>query len=253
MVSQTGKQARTSKPVLVFLHYFGGSKASWQWVITALEPEFICLAINLPGFGGSPGLSLPSIENFSDYILQEIKASGCTNCTLIGHSMGGKLALQCAATDEGDLIESLILVTPSPPSVERMSKSKEEKMKEDPDEIAAKKSVEEAICLKLGKAEMDTAIASPQQVESATRKWWIEQGIHHSIADSAKALSLPIHVLLAAGDPAITMEMSDQYTLPNLPINTPCIVHPTSGHLIPLEDPQWLSEQIRKICTLDLS
>jgi len=167
--------------------------------------------------------------------------------------MGGKLALQCAATDQKGFIESLILVAPSPPSVERMSQSKEEQMKEDPDEIEAKKSVQEAICLKLGKAKMDTATATAQQVESATRKWWIEQGIHHSIADSAKALSLPIHVLLAMRDPAITMEMSNQDTLPNLPKNTQFTVHPTSGHLFPLEDPQWLSEQIRKICTLDLS
>lgn len=253
MVSQTGKQAKTLKPALVFLHYFGGSKASWQWVTAALEPEFSCIAITLPGFGGSPGLPLPSIENFSDYILQEIKRLGYTNCTLIGHSMGGKLALQCAATDQESLIESLILVAPSPPSVERMSQLKQAQMKEEPDELAAKKSVQEAICLKLGKAEMDTAIASPRQVESATRKWWIDQGIHHSIADSAKALSLPIHVLLAARDPAITMEMSDEDTFPNLPLNTPFTVHPKSGHLIPLEDPQWLSEQIRKIFTLDLS
>lgn len=167
--------------------------------------------------------------------------------------MGGKLALQCAATDQEDLIHSLILVAPSPPSIERMKRSKQAQMKKDPDEPTAKKSGQEAICLKLGGAEMDTATSTPRQVESATRKWWIDQGIHHSIADSAKALSLPIHVLLAAQDPAITTEMSHKDTLPNLPVNTSFTLHPTSGHLIPLEDPQWLSEQIRKICKLDLS
>ncbi len=39
-------------PILVFLHYFGGSAQSWRWVVEKLSDDYRCIAITLPGFGG---------------------------------------------------------------------------------------------------------------------------------------------------------------------------------------------------------
>ena len=44
----------TGAPTLVFLHYFSGAAASWQWVMRSLESDFRCVAIDLPGFGQAP-------------------------------------------------------------------------------------------------------------------------------------------------------------------------------------------------------
>lgn len=86
--------------VLVFLHYFGGSRKSWDWVIEDLEDEFQCLAINLPSFGGCIPLKELLLENFAEYIQKEVTSLfGVKKYILVGHSMGAKIALQIAIND----------------------------------------------------------------------------------------------------------------------------------------------------------
>lgn len=239
--------SRQSKPTLVFLHYFGGAASSWNWVIIELESVYNCLALNLPGFGGLSRLPNPSLKAYADYVFSEIREAQIGSCVIIGHSMGGKIALQCAVDDAENRIEKLILVAPSPPSVERIPAEEQEKMKIDPDLAGAEESVRKAICMKLDTENWSVAVATPQQVESSARKWWIDEGTKHSIADQTKDLKIPIHLLLAEKDPAISTDMTSNDTLPNLPKDIIISQHPTSGHLIPLEDPAWLAEQILNV------
>jgi len=44
-------------PIVLFLHGFMGSLTDWQTVIDALEGEYRCLAVDLPGHGDSTGFS----------------------------------------------------------------------------------------------------------------------------------------------------------------------------------------------------
>lgn len=90
---QWGERGET----LVFLHYFGGSAQSWQWVAEKLSADYRCIAINLPGFGGAPALRTSSVAKFATYVEQELNKLEVDCYTLIGHSMGGKVAMQVAA------------------------------------------------------------------------------------------------------------------------------------------------------------
>ena len=110
--------------VLVLLHYFGGSAQSWFWVAEKLSDDYRCIAINFPGFGGEPPMKSPSIQGFADYVRKLLVSLGIKTYTLIGHSMGGKIALQMAAGDSGKSIQQLILVAPSPPTTEPTPKKK---------------------------------------------------------------------------------------------------------------------------------
>ncbi|MEM9768694.1 MAG: alpha/beta fold hydrolase [Cyanobacteria bacterium P01_D01_bin.71] len=98
----------------VFLHYFSGAAASWQWIIERLKADFRCVALDLPGFGKTPPLAKPSLQSYSAHIKEVISQLRINRCVLIGHSMGGKMALQAAA-DGIDGLEQVVLVTPSPP------------------------------------------------------------------------------------------------------------------------------------------
>ncbi len=61
--NQTVVRWGTTGTPLVFLHYFGGSANSWQWVAEELRADCQCIALNLPGFGGTQPLEKPSIDD----------------------------------------------------------------------------------------------------------------------------------------------------------------------------------------------
>ncbi|KLT65632.1 alpha/beta fold hydrolase [Pedobacter sp. BMA] len=242
--------ATTDRPALVFLHYFGGAAITWKWLIENLGGKFNCVALDLPGFGNTPPLPQPSIQGYSDYITGALRQLRLESYILIGHSMGGKLALQCAV-DDRDIgkVKQVILVAPSPPGVEKMPEAQQKEMRLAPDEPSAKKSVRDSINIELSDAKLETAILTTQQVHPETRKWWIDKGIHHSIAEYTKTLSVPVSLIVSHSDPAITDAMTRAETIPNLPATTEIIFTDRSGHLIPLEDTVWLAETILKeIC-----
>lgn len=80
-----------SRPVLVFVHGSGGCGAHWCYQ-TAHFPDSD--AVDLPGH--PEGELLPSVEAYADWLAQRVAARGDGDVVLIGHSIGGAIALQCA-------------------------------------------------------------------------------------------------------------------------------------------------------------
>ena len=85
-------------PVVVFLHGFMGSSADWREAMTALEERHRCIAVDLPGHGAS--LELPpdryTMEGAARSVLGTLDATGTLRGTVVGYSMGGRLALYLA-------------------------------------------------------------------------------------------------------------------------------------------------------------
>lgn len=75
-------------PPLLFLHGFLGEKEDWQEVISHLKNHYCCWAFDLPGHGASP-----LEEHFLESILTSCYALKLVPCSLIGYSMGGRMAL----------------------------------------------------------------------------------------------------------------------------------------------------------------
>lgn len=94
---------------LVFLHGWGGSRELWRHTLEAL-PQFRCLALDLPGTGGTP---LPpdfsTMLQMAAWVADTCAALGLTQITLVGHSLGGNLAAQ-TALDFPALVQRLVLV-----------------------------------------------------------------------------------------------------------------------------------------------
>lgn len=229
---------------LVFLHYFGGSAKSWKWVINRLKNDFDCTALDLPGFGGTAPLEQRSIKNFADYILDEIREKKIKPAVLIGHSMSAKLALEAASRAREGEVSRLILVAPSPPTREPMPTKEKQRMLNHPDREEAKKTVEGAAKGKLTKEQFELAVETQLVIDEDTWRWWILEGMEHSIADDVKNLKIPITVLSSDDDPVITPETIKNEVmavLPHADLKTTINV----GHLIPLEAPDWLASEIR--------
>ncbi len=112
---------------LVFLHYFGGSSNTWSQVIDELQEDFNCIAIDLPGFGASQSYNQLSVNNSSKSVAEVIKSLQLKRYVLIGHSMGGKIALSLASHKPFEL-KQLILFAPSPPTPEPMTGAEQEQL-----------------------------------------------------------------------------------------------------------------------------
>jgi pimeloyl-ACP methyl ester carboxylesterase len=91
----------TPKPVMVFLHGWGGSGRYWQSTAQALSDQFDCLIYDLRGFGGSNKLGdLPIPYHDSRYELTEyaqdliclLDTLELDQIYLNAHSMGGSIA-----------------------------------------------------------------------------------------------------------------------------------------------------------------
>jgi len=97
-------------PCLVCLHGFMGSLFDFEPLCQRLSKDFFCVAIDLPGFGGSS--MIQPLTFFS--IIKEIQTTlhhlSIPSFHMIGYSMGGRIALEYFNLHETDC-QSLILLS----------------------------------------------------------------------------------------------------------------------------------------------
>lgn len=85
------------KPVIL-LHGFGETNAIWAGIIKNLD-GYCFLVPDIPGSGDSELLGfkdMVSIVDYADALLAYLYNEGISECTIIGHSMGGYIALAFA-------------------------------------------------------------------------------------------------------------------------------------------------------------
>jgi pimeloyl-ACP methyl ester carboxylesterase len=107
-------EAGSGKP-LVMLHGLGATKAEFLPSVPALAPNgFRTIAIDLPGFGDSdkPFPAGYDARFFARWVAATLDALGLDRTHLLGHSMGGRVALEVGMRHP-DRIDRLVLMTPS--------------------------------------------------------------------------------------------------------------------------------------------
>ena len=131
---------------LVFLHgsvagsspYCAGSHV-WGPVLDRFAAERDVLAVDLPGCGETTSEpALPTVESLHAWLADVIAHLGVGRCFLVGHDLGGLLALEFAARQPerlaglavvacpiaaptGDGVENIVLAHPPPPRWSRVS------------------------------------------------------------------------------------------------------------------------------------
>jgi pimeloyl-ACP methyl ester carboxylesterase len=82
---------------LVCVHGAGGSSVVWMDVVRRLPPARRVVAPDLPGHGQSERGAAPlDLEGYRDTLLGLSTHLGLSRVVLMGHSMGGAIALHCA-------------------------------------------------------------------------------------------------------------------------------------------------------------
>lgn len=89
--------------VVVLLHGFGTDSASWTEQIRHLHKNYRVLAPDLPGIGSSELTSDISMEGVAEVVKSILDAEEIEQAAIIGHSMGGYIALAFAEKYPGRL------------------------------------------------------------------------------------------------------------------------------------------------------
>lgn len=107
-----GRRFDARKPAIIFLHGAGQDHTNWQLPARYFAWHgYSVLAPDLPGHGRSQGPPLGEIVQMARWVRQLMGAAGLESAALVGHSMGGAIALEAAAADGARITRLALLGT----------------------------------------------------------------------------------------------------------------------------------------------
>jgi pimeloyl-ACP methyl ester carboxylesterase len=107
---ETGPQGA---PALLLLHGFGSSLQAWDDWSLKLEQKYRLIRLDLPGFGltGASPANDYSEEKDLAILTHFVDKLGLEKFSVVGHSMGGKMAWSLAAS-QPERVQALVLMAP---------------------------------------------------------------------------------------------------------------------------------------------
>ncbi len=251
---------------LVFLHYFGGSAREWQGVMNQLSDDYRCMAIDLRGHGDSdaPGVDSPgrsagavdspetgyAVDDMADDVAELLLIRDVENFVLVGHSMSGKVALALASRQPAGL-QSLLLVSPSPPVPEPIPADERQKLLTGYGQrLAAEKMVKNTTAVSVSEAVRQQIIADNLRTVKPAWDAWLLQGSNEDISARMANVNVPVRIIVGSEDRALPPDVQRTMTLPYLTDATLEIVD-GAGHLLPWEIPDELAKFIWKNLPVD--
>ncbi len=237
------------KPVIL-IHGFLGSHKVWQKVAPDLTKRFRVVSIDLPGHGFSNALGyVHSMEMYADCINTLIKHLQLRKVNIVGHSLGGYVAMAFAEYFP-DRVKSLILVNST-------AKGDSEKRKKEREKIIVQLQKKRKLVLAF-------LVNSFFVVPSRLKRYWIKNYLNQALVCSNQGIAAtirgmkerkereivlkfaPYPVLILAGidDPLISVKQSKEES--SLAKNGHFIILENSGHMSLYEETYRLSKILAK-------
>lgn len=227
-------------PTLVFIHGSGDSAQVWEPLIAALPDEYTYLALDLPGHGAL--LDQPpadaSVAGYASFVSQELQRRGIVAPTILGHSLGGAVALRLAL-DAPQQVARLVLIGTgarlrvSPVGLERARK-------------AGPTGDAELTRLSFSDAHAADALAY-QQARRPTTPGMLYRDLiacdAFDIMAEVGSISAPSLVVVGAED-RMTPEKYSRFLADKLP-HAKLVVVPEAGHYVQIEQPDQVASALR--------
>lgn len=229
-----GPEGGEDAPALVLLHYFAGSRRAWRHVVERLPAAIRCVALDIPGFGDAPPLRAYSVADLARSIAETAAGLRLGRTVLVGHSMGAKLAMACAAAGWPGLV-GLVLAAPSPPSPEPMDEGERARLlASHGDPASAERTLGAITRAGLGAADAALCVADNLRTSPAAWEWWLRSGSRETITGEVGRIACPVLVLSGGEDPVISPRTVDLEVMPRFP-GARRVEIPGVGHLLPYE------------------
>jgi 2-succinyl-6-hydroxy-2,4-cyclohexadiene-1-carboxylate synthase len=233
---------------VVLLHGFTQTRQSWRRTVAALGGRYRALAPDLPGHGQASERRPASFAACAAYV----RALAGERFTLVGYSMGGRIALYTALTLR-EQVERLVLVGASPGIVD----AAEREARRAADEALADRIEEigvEAFATEWGS--QDLFAGQPERVAAATHADRL-RNTPHGLAAALRGLGtgvmpplwerlgeLAMPVTLIVGERDAKFRAIAGRMAPAIP-TCQVIVVDGAGHAVQLEQPDTVAAAIR--------
>ncbi|MCC3772593.1 alpha/beta fold hydrolase [Streptomyces sp. UNOC14_S4] len=232
-------------PALVFLHYWGGSRRTWEPVLRRLDPGQRFVAYDQRGWGDSASVPGPyDLERLADDAQRVVDALGCSRHVLVGHSMGGKVA-QMLAARKPEGLAGVVLVAPAPPAPVGVTEQIQETVSHAYDsEEAVLRSIDlmlthSGLTPELRRQVVEDSLRAGDQARLA----WPRRGLVQNVSAGVGAIDVPVLVLAGSHDKVDPPSVLADHLLPLIPTASLAVLEGT-GHLSPLDVPDQVAAHI---------
>jgi len=208
-------------------------------------PDARCVALDLRGFGEQGDTPEKwGVDESADDVAARLGELNIERFTLVGHSMGGKIALALAARQLAG-IERLVLFAPSPPSPEPMSDAVRAQLAAGFGQREAAQNIVANITARpLPEALREWAVEDILRSKSNAWRAWLDIGSREDISARMDKIKVPVDVVAGEFDSPMTPDLLKREVVGRLPQARFHVV-PNAAHLIPLEAPDFVADLLR--------
>lgn len=230
-------------PRVFMLHALGSSAREWNDVVNSLGDRFECVALDIPGFGGSPDADL-DMAGLVAWLAGEVAARPSQPWAVVGHSMGGKIAtLAAARARDGDAafagLGAVVLLAASPPAPEPMNDARRQQMLDwiadgriDSKEAAT--FVDDNCAARLPDCVREQAIADVMRAGPRAWRGWLEKGSREDWRDAVGRIAPPTLIVAGGEDGDLGEDAQRRLNLPHYS-DARLEVVAGAAHLLPYE------------------
>lgn len=226
-------------PPLVLIHGAGGSHLHWPRELRRLGMTDV-YTLDLPGHGKSEGVGRQSVPAYAERLLGWMQDAWVRRPILVGHSMGGAIALQ-AALDAPDAVSGLVLIGSGArlrvaEAILRAT-SREETLDQAIDVI-----VEWSYSAGASRALRELSAKSLREMRAAVLHNDFLACDLFDVMDRLGEVRVPVLVVCGAED-RLTPEKYARFMAEHLP-DARLVVLPSAGHMVMLEQPKATADAV---------
>jgi pimeloyl-ACP methyl ester carboxylesterase len=237
---QAYQAADPSRRALVLLHGAGGDHLSWPSQLRRLS-DYRIFAPDLPGHGKSRGHGLQKISDYGNALARWLRSLELPRVYLIGHSMGGAIALWLAV-HHPELLRGLVLISTGArlpvnlTLIEELSTSQGT-------QVAVDRILDWSFSPNAPRSLVDvvrkTMLANRPSVLAGDLLACDAIDLSGHLAE----IDLPTLVLVGSGDQMTPLKFSE--ALATRISKAELQIIPQTGHMLPLEAPDQVEERLR--------
>lgn len=244
------------KPVLL-IPGFTVPGESWDTVVNQLKDNYECHVVTFAGFGGKKAIDFPWLPQVNNALEEYIRQKELTNLTVIGHSLGGTIAIWLASR-ENNGISKIVLIDALPAAGAIMIPNfNPENLVYDSPFNNQQLSMNESDFEQMAQG-MAQGMSLNPEIQKQIKDWIIladrktyvygyTDYLKLDLREDLKNISIPVTIIAADkpfGKEMVMQTYQSQYA--NL-LKYDLIIADNSAHFVMFDQPEWFMEQIQNI------